>query len=130
MNLEHDTTNVTVSQEGEMVVEPDYLEFLRGQGYRLSSVSNVKTVPSSSRDIAHIVCRVETYQYPHGHDNLDLVEHKATYDICSCEAFKFQEAIDVSETYLADGHMGSCKHLRAAYKELRAESDESQEKLP
>jgi hypothetical protein len=129
MNLEHDTTNVTVSEGGEIVVEPDYLEFLRGQGYVIEDVSDVKAIPSSSRDIAHIVCRVETYAYPQGHDNLDLVEHQITLECCSCENFKYNQAVDVSETYLADGHMGTCKHCRAAYKELRAESDNSQETL-
>jgi hypothetical protein len=129
MNLEHDTTHVTVSEEGEIVVEPDYVKFLRGQGYTIEDISDVKAVPSSSRDIAHIVCRVTTYAYPHGHEKLDLIEHKQTYDVCSCENFKYNQAVDASETYLADGHMGSCKHLSAAFKELKAKDDENQTEL-
>jgi len=129
MNLEHDTTNVTVSESGEVVVEPEILEFWRGQGYTIEGVSDVKAIPSSSRDIAHIVCRVETYAYPKGHDNLDIVEHKQTYGICSCEDFSFNRAPDVSETYLADGHVGSCKHLKKAYKEVRAANDDAQDTL-
>jgi len=129
MNLEHDTTNVTVSESGEVVVEPDILEFWRSQGYTIEGVSDVKAIPSSSRDIAHIVCKVETYAYPKGHDNLDIAAHGLQIPICSCERFKYQEAVDVSDTHLADGNMGTCHHLEKAYKELRAANDDNQEEL-
>jgi hypothetical protein len=129
MNLEHDTTNITVSESGEVVVEPDILEFWRGQGYTIESVSDVKAIPSSSRDIAHIVCKVETYAYPQGHDNLDIVEDQTVIECCSCEDFKYNRAVDVSETYLKDGNMGVCRHLKKAYREVRAENDDAQDTL-
>lgn len=129
MNLEHDTINTTVSESGEVVIEPDYLEFLRGQGYAIEGVSDTQVIPSSSRDIGHIVCRIDTYAYPRGYENMDLVADQLTLEVCSCEDFKYNRAVDVSETYLADGHMGTCQHINAAFKEVRAAADDNQEEL-
>lgn len=129
MEFDEDTVNIGVSEAGEVVIEPDYLEYLRSHGYTIEGVSKVHTVESTSREQPHLVCQIETYAYPKGHEKLDIAAHKLQIPVCSCERFKYQESVDVSEMPLNDGELGVCPHLKKAYKELRAANDEDQTRL-
>jgi hypothetical protein len=86
-------------------------------------------VPSSSRDIGHVIVTIETTELPAGHDELDVVEHECEVTVCSCEDFQYNQSVDVSETTLRDGTVGACRHIRSEFKAERAKNDENQEEL-
>ena len=118
------------SQKGtQVVVEPEYLEYLRSHGYPILDVTDVQIAASESRDLAHVVCRIKTYEYPKGHEKLDVAAHEAEIAVCSCEDYQYNQAPDVSEhgTKPTDG--STCKHCRRAYKAIRAQNDDRQETL-
>jgi hypothetical protein len=126
MNLEADNLTQRVNQAGEVVVEPNYVEFLRNEGHVIESISETHTVPSESdKDKAYLVMMVDTYQYPRDHPELDIAEHGLSLPVCSCWSYRSSSA-DVSEGNKPDG---DCKHVRAVFREQRAQADEQQEKL-
>jgi len=128
MNPNPDTTEIDVTDDGEVIVEPGYLAYLRSHGYRIVDVDKVRFIASSSRDITHICCIVTTHEYPWGHEKLDVAAHKVELPVCSCEDFQYNKSVDVSDTLLATEKPTHCKHLSNSYRELNAE-DDSQETL-
>jgi len=115
--------------EGKIAIEPSYLDYLRSHGYVLEDVKNVQVIPSNSRDAAHIVCEVETYDYPQGHDKLDIAADSLSIKICSCEDYQHNQSVDVSERPLKEASAGSCKHLKSAYRAEKAKADDAQDTL-
>ena len=128
MKLNADTTEIAVKDDN-VVIEPNYLGYLKSHGYRIEGVKDVKIIPSESRPMGHICAKIETHIYPWGHEKLDVSVHSITLPVCSCEAYKYSKSVDVAETHIADGTVEVCKHLKQAYKELRAESDDQQDTL-
>ena len=86
MNLNTDQIDIEATPDG-VLVEPSYVGFLRSQGYNIDDVSDVQIVPSSSRDVAHVVMRVTTTDKPPGHPESDIVADKLELPVCSCESY-------------------------------------------
>ena len=128
MKLNTDQIDIEATPDGIMV-QPAYISFLLSQGYNIDAVSDVQIVPSESRDVAHVVMRVTTTDKPPGHPDSDIVADTTEIAVCSCENFQYSQSVDVSMKTLADGNLGTCKHITSAYREERAKADKSQNTL-
>jgi len=128
MKLNTNHVDIDATPEG-IVVEPSYVGFLRSQGYNIDDVSDVRIVPSSSRDIAHVVMQIETTDKPPGHPESDIVADKTEIICCSCENFQYEQGVDVSKRPIAEGTMGRCKHIRQEFKTEKAMADKDQDTL-
>jgi hypothetical protein len=130
--MKHDADNLTAelaqTEQGErIVVEPQYIEYLRSHGYSIKSLDRFDTAPSESEeDEGHVVVKITTYAYPDGHEKLDLVAHEIQIPVCDCWSYR-QNSNDVSENDVQPG--GSCKHTRDVFREEKAKKDEQQETL-
>jgi len=127
MKLEADNLEVNVDDD-TVSIEPGYIGFLRGHGYRIVDFTEPHTIQSeSTEDKVYLVGKLHTHLYPWNDPRLDITEHRATIPVCSCWQFR-QNSADVS-----DGHKpnesGVCDHIKKAYKEYRAANDESQATL-
>jgi hypothetical protein len=130
--MKHDADNLTTelaqTDEGQrIVVEPEYVKYLRGQGYPIKELQEVHTVPSESTDGAgHVVVKITTYAHPKGHPDLDLVADEIEIEICDCWSYR-QNSNDVAESNVQPG--GDCKHCRQIFKTQRAKEDANQTEL-
>jgi len=130
--MKHNADNLTVelaqTQEGErIVVEPQYIEYLRSQGYTIKSVDELHTIASESHDgVGYVVMQVRTYAYPKGHPELDLVAHEIQIPVCDCWSYR-QNSNDVANEGVQPG--GSCKHCRSIFREEQAREDDSETEL-
>lgn len=107
-NLEADTT-----LDGQITLEPQYLQYIRENGYRVEDIHEAHTVASESSDGAHLVLKVETYEYPMNHPDLDLAAHERTFWVCDCGDFTHRQSVNVAEKTLANNDIGRCKHIEA-----------------
>ena len=128
MNLNTDQIDIEATTEG-VIIEPTYLGYLRSQGYNIDEIKDVQTVGSESRDVTHLVMKVETTDKPQGHPELDVVADKTELRVCSCENYQYSQSVDVSKKTLAEGSIGSCKHLIAAYRTEQAKADPNQQAI-
>jgi len=127
MKLDSDTLEVSTTQDGRIIVEPNYVDYLRNHGYTIEGVQEAHIVPSENdKGSAHLVMRVETYQYPMDDPRLDVAEDTLTLDVCDCGDYQFRKGVDVSEKTLAEGSNSSCKHLRSAFRVQKAQEDDKQ----
>ena len=119
------------TQDGQIVVEIPWLEFLRSQGYRIREIKELHTVHSESREGSHIVVKIETYRYPQNHDLLDVANenHQISVWACSCEDFSYNKSVDVSKPDISPDMAQACKHIQACSKVERAKSDDRQATL-
>lgn len=101
-NLETDTT-----VDGRIVIEPSYIKYIRENGYKVDDIKEVHTVESESGSGAHLVVRIQTYEYPINHRKLDFVEHEMDLFVCDCWSYR-NNSVDVIETEQAPD--GTCKH--------------------
>jgi len=126
MNLTDDNLNTEVNNDGEIVIEPSYVGYLRSHGYAVDGVKDVRAIDGSDDD--HLVCKVKTYLYPQNDGRLDIATHGVWLPTCSCWGFR-QSSADVSnpDTMPVDGE--TCPHIKAAYKVEKAKADDSQETL-
>jgi len=129
MKLNADNLTVDTTADQKITIEPEYLAFLRSQGYLIEQVLEANCVQSESdSETAHIVVKVQTYQYPRDNPRLDLIEDEHTITVCDCWAYR-QDSVDVREETLAEGTLPICKHIRKLYREARARNDEQQATL-
>lgn len=128
MKLNSEQIDIEATPDG-ILVEPSYVGFLRSQGYNIDDVSDVHVVPSESRDVAHLVMKVTTTDKPPGHPDSDIVADETEISVCSCENFQYSQSVDVSMKTLAEGNLGTCKHIRACFKTERAKADDNQHTL-
>jgi hypothetical protein len=120
---------IRANTDGEIVTEPEYLTYLRSHGYHINGVHDVTHVESDSRDMEHMVCRIDTHELPFGHDDLDAVADEITIPVCSCEDYQYNQSVDVGEDSLRERSPGLCRHLTAAFREERARQDDQQNTL-
>lgn len=126
MNIQGDNLTVRVNEYGETIVEPQYIEYLRESGFTIESVQEPHVVPSESeKGKGYLVMKVQTYEYPKDHPELDIATSDITIPVCSCWSYR-QNSTDVQESYPPEGR---CKHTRQAYREQRARDDKNQETL-
>jgi hypothetical protein len=127
--LNADNLKTWVNKDGEVIVEPSYVKYLRENGYNIEAIGALHSVPSKSSDGAHIVQEIQTYQYPRNHPKLDVAQHSTEIWVCDCWDYRSNQSVDVAETPLAEGSLGSCKHIRAVSKIANAKADDQQETL-
>lgn len=122
MNLNVDNLNTRVNGNGELVIEPAMVGYLRQSGYVIEDVKSIRSVPSQSeKGKAYLVMQVQTYTKPKDHPELDIIEDKLTIPVCSCWSYRQNSSIEPPQ--------GSCKHTRKAYREEKAKADENQTSL-
>jgi transposase-like protein len=111
-NLETDTT-----LDGQIVLEPQYCKYIRENGYRVEDIHEAHTVESESSEGAHLVLKVESYEYPMNHPDLDLAAHERDFWVCDCGDFTYRKSVDVSEKTIANQEIGQCKHIEKVQSE-------------
>lgn len=112
-----------------LIQEPQYVDYLRTQGYTIESIVESHREESQSRDGCHMVLKIETYLYPVNHPRLDYEQHRITLWVCSCEGFTYQYAADVSTADIRPTDCDSCPHIERVSKVERAKADDNQETL-
>lgn len=116
-----------LTEDGQLVMEPGYINYLRSQGYLIDSVQEIHTADSSRDDMAHLVVKIGTFEYPKDHPALDYAEHSVSLWVCDCEDFRYRQSVDLSEA--SPGECGACKHIKEVDKVQRALNDEDQSTL-
>jgi len=117
------------STDEGIVMEPDYAGFLRSQNYAVNGLTDIHTVHSESDDRAYLVAKIETLALPNHHPELDLVANQIELPVCSCDDWRYNQSVDISESGVHPPACGTCKHIRSAYKEERAKADNQQVEL-
>lgn len=125
--LSAENLNVETTSDGRVVMEPQYLGYLRSNGFSILEVKETHVVASEDSDKAHIVQTVVTRRKPDDHPELDYVADKCELTVCDCWAFRSGSA-DVTE-HKAPTESSPCKHIESVDKVARAMNDESQETL-
>jgi len=122
--------NSTNTPEG-VVLEPQYLGFLRSSGYQIEDIEERHTVASSDGEHAHLVYKVGTYPHPQDSPLLDVgdPEQQITTWVCSCPDFRFDKSADVRDATVSPDDSGACKHVQETSKVQRAQNDDSQATL-
>lgn len=110
------------------IIEPEYIQFLRSQGYKIESISQVKYAHSGESDTAHIMVEVTTHRYPQGDERLDVVADTIQIRACDCWDYR-QNSPDVSDHDTSPDEYQTCKHIRSAFREEKAEADGQQATL-
>ena len=89
-------------------------------------VNDVQIVPSDSGNGAYVVAEISVLDKPF--EIADVSTDRITTHVCSCSDFYFNQSnqIDVD---MKPSKMGTCKHIRAAYKSIKAEHDDNQQTL-
>jgi hypothetical protein len=124
--LNADNLEIETTLDGQIVLEPQYCKYIRENGYRVEAIKEAHAVPSESAEGAHLVLKVESYEYPMNHPDLDLAAHERDFWVCDCWSYR-NSTNDVAEgEHPPDG---DCKHIQAVNKVRKAKQDENQETL-
>jgi len=127
MKLNEEHISIKTDPDG-ITVEPEVVGYLRQNGYNIDATNDVRIVPSESRDIGYVVLKVETTELPHGHPELDIVEHQTEAILCSCPDFRYHKLPEIAEGETLES-LSPCKHGLKAFRAERAKNDASQEEL-
>jgi len=127
--LSADNLTISVTQDGQIVHEVGYVGYLREHGHTIEDVVESHTVASNSRDMAHMVMKVKTYDYPKDDPQLDYAEHEVDIWVCDCWNFRREHSADVSEQGVKPSDSGVCRHIKAVSKVEKAQSDDNQKGL-
>jgi hypothetical protein len=127
MIAEEDNITREMTKDGRLVYEPGFAAYLRNNGYAIDDIHSVDTVQSRSEEgKKYLVAKIDTYELPRNHDDLDVVADTITIPTCTCWPWRNKSP------NLEDGYRPqrlTCPHLEMVYKELRAENDENQDTL-
>lgn len=99
---------------------------MKSQNLRPNYVEN-KIVPSSSKDHAYLVSKIEVLTKPF--EDADVSADRVDIVVCSCPAYHFQESAGFENDDMSVTELGECKHITSAYKEKRAKADPDQTSL-
>jgi len=127
-NADNLTTELAQTEQGQrIVVEPEYVGYLRSHNYQIKSLDELHTVESESKDGGgYVVVKITTYEHPKGHEELDLVADEMQLNVCSCWAYR-KDSNDVAEEGMQPG--GSCKHTKSCFRTEKAENDPLQDTI-
>ena len=125
MKLDAENLNLDV-KDGRLVIEPQYVEYLREFDYRIEEINELRAVESSSSDSGHIVAKIQTYDKPEKAS--DYLDHSIDLWCCDCWAYR-QSSADVSKPDVTPSDSGRCKHVTSVSKVQRAENDDQQDTL-
>ena len=129
MKLHTEHIRIDSQPDGQIIIEPDYLDFLRTEGYTIEEINEIHVEESNSRDKAHLVLSVDTYEYPVNNPELDFEAHRTTLWVCSCEDYRYNRSVDVSKDGVKPTEAGVCKHIKECNKVKKAQEDEQQTSL-
>jgi len=120
----------TITAEG-VVLEPQYLSFIRSQGFQVEGIEERHTVASSDGEHSHLVYKVGTYPHPQDSPLLDVGDPEQQIEVwcCSCPDFRFDKSADVRTATTSPDDSGACKHVQEVSKVQRAQNDDSQATL-
>jgi len=121
------SAEISTTQEGRIIIEPGYVDYLRNQGYIIEEVEEAHSVDSNSRDLSHVVVRIATYDEPR--DRYDALEDMISLWVCSCEDWQYNQSADVSEDMVKPSDSGECRHILSVDCVERAKNDEKQTQL-
>lgn len=122
--LNADNLETRITEAGEVVVEPQYLAFMRDNGYPINGVKETHTVKREGSDTAHIVMKVLTLNKPTSHPESDAVADQLDLWVCDCWAWR-SNSVDVSSG-VSPSECGTCPHIEAVDKSVKAANDDSQ----
>ena len=115
--------------DGQLVIEPEWVDYLRSQGYKVESINEAHSVDSGSRDVSHLVVNITTFDKPKDSPSLDVVADEVDLWVCSCEDWQYNQSADVSEDMVKPSDSGRCKHILSVDRVERAKNDENQAEL-
>lgn len=128
MIAEKENLTKELTQDNRLIFEPSYASYMRSQGYIVSDITDIDTVQSESDpDKKYLVCRIETFDKPKDHPNLDYVADKTTIEVCTCWDWRSNHSADLDED--SPENCGACKHLREKFKAINAQEDDNQKEL-
>jgi DNA-binding transcriptional MerR regulator len=126
MKLEAENLKVSITNAQELIIEPQYVKFLRENGFTIDGIENLHAIPSESdKEQAYLVGQIQTYTKPKDHPELDVIEDQITIPCCSCWSYR-QNSNDVTE---GKSPGGTCKHCKKAYRVAKAKQDDNQTEL-
>lgn len=123
--LNAENLRLDVTQDGQIVCEPSYIQYLREHGYLIEEIADAREIDSDSSESGHIVYKIKTYSKPRDHTDFDAIADEITIPVCDCWSYR-SNSVDVAET---TGPNGTCKHCEKAFMTERAENDENQSTL-
>jgi len=115
--------------EGALTIEPGYLEYLRNHGYPVLELLEAHAVESNSREMNHIVTKIETYDKPEHSDELDIVADTVEIWTCSCEDFQYNKSADVSDSMVKPSQCQTCQHIQEVSMVEKAKNDSQQTEI-
>jgi hypothetical protein len=121
------SAEISTTQDGRIIIEPGYVDYLRNQGYIIEEIEEVHSVESNSRDMSHLVVRIATYDKPR--DRYDALDDMIGLWVCSCEDFQYNQSADVSEDMVKPSDSGTCRHIRSVDMVEQAKQDDNQTEL-
>jgi len=122
---EHLETERTL--DGQLVVEPSFVKYLRSQGYQVEGIEELHAVESESdEEKGYAVAKVKTYLFPSDDPLLDVAEHGISIWTCSCWDFR-ENSPDVSQPDVTPADTEPCKHVKKCDKSVKASQDEQQQ---
>jgi hypothetical protein len=122
-----DNLNTQATPEG-IIIEPQYITYLRSNGYAIDDVTAVKYAHSPDSDTAHIMMEVQTFLYPSHSDELDVAAHDCHIRACDCWDYR-SNSPDVSDRGVVPVEYENCKHLENWDKHTKAAADDDQATL-
>lgn len=128
-SLDADNLEAELTQDGRLVVEPQYLGYLRNNGYQIDELQQLHAVNSDGAERAHIVAKVKTYEYPRDDPRLDYAEHALSLWTCDCWSFRTDHSAAVHDDGVTPSETTTCKHIRRVSKAESAKADAAQETL-
>ena len=124
--LNADNLITETTEEERIVLEPQYIDYLREHNFTIDGIEEAHTVASSSSDGSHLVLKITTYDYPKDSEKLDVVADKRSLYVCDCWAYR-QNSNDVSKGLVKPD--GECKHTRSLNKVQKAKNDPNQQEI-
>jgi len=89
MIAEEDNLTREMTNDGKLVLEPGYAGYLRSQGYTIEDIHSVDVVASDSEpDKKYLVAKIDTYDLPMGHSDLDVAADGITLPVCTCWSWR------------------------------------------
>ena len=128
LSADVDTVDET-TPDGAIVVEPDWLTFLRNQGYPVLDVHEVHTVASNSRELNHMVTKISTYDNREGAISPTIVADKTEWWVLICENWRYNRPADVSEDMVKPPESGTCRLILQVDMAKKANQDDRQPTL-
>ena len=121
--LNADNLITKTTEEGQIVLEPQYVKYLREHDFTIDGIEEAHTVASSSTDGSHLVLKINTYDYPKDSEKLDVIADKRSIYVCDCWAYR-QNSNDVSKGLIKPD--GECGHTKEVSKVQKAKDDPKQ----